>query len=141
MPNWCANNLTISGTPDRLRQFLTENVKEENREKCTETILDFNFVSPQPEGEDWYHWRVENWGTKWTGDVYFVEHAQPDALTINFDTAWSPPEAWIEKASRQYPDLHFYLKYEEPMMNFAGYFQAKNGETAGECTELIEDAQ
>lgn len=134
MPNWCANNLTITGAEERLRQFLTENIIQEG----LETTLDFNFVAPLPEDqkENWYEWRIQNWGTKWKGDVYFVEHAQPDALTINFNSAWSPPEAWVEKASRHYPDLHFYLLYEEAGMNFAGYFQAENGETAGECSEL-----
>ena len=134
MPNWCANNLTITGAEERLRQFLTENIIQEG----LETTLDFNFVAPLPEDqkENWYEWRIQNWGTKWKGDVYFVEHAQPNALTINFNSAWSPPEPWIEKASRHYPNLHFYLLYEEPGMNFAGYFQAENGETAGECAEL-----
>jgi hypothetical protein len=129
MPNWCENNLTINGANERLKQFLSENVKDDRE-------LDFNFVSPSPTDETWYDWRWQNWGTKWTGDVYFVEHAQDDALTINFNTAWSPPNAWIEKASKHYPDLHFYLLYEESGCNFAGYFQAENGETAGECAEL-----
>lgn len=137
MPNWCNNNLTITGTPDRLRQFVAENVKGEIENSIAEITLDFNFVAPLPEDqkENWYDWRCQNWGTKWTGDVYHVD-MDTDTLTINFNTAWSPPEAWIEQASRHYPDLHFYMLYEEPGFNYAGYFQAENGETAGECSEL-----
>ena len=134
MPNWCENNLTITGAEDRLRQFLTENIIQEG----LETTLDFNFVAPLPadQKENWYEWQCANWGTKWKGGIYFVEHAQPDALTINFNSAWSPPEAWVEKASRHYPDLHFHLLYEEPGMDFGGYFIADNGVTEGECADL-----
>jgi len=134
MPNWCSNNLTITGQTDRLKQFLSENITEEG----IETRLNFNFVAPLPEDqqENWYNWQCHNWGTKWIGDVYFVEHAQGDALTINFSTAWSPPEPWLEKASIKYPDLHFHLLYQEEGMDFGGYFTAQNGETAGECAGL-----
>jgi hypothetical protein len=134
MPNWCSNNLTITGQTDRLKQFVSENITEEGNE----TRLNFNFVAPLPEDqqENWYDWKCQNWGTKWIGDVYYIEHAQGDALTINFSTAWSPPEPWLEKASIKYPDLHFHLLYQEEGLDFGGYFVADNGVTAGECAGL-----
>lgn len=55
---------------------------------------------------------------------------------IEFDTAWSPPEYWLVKASAQYPDLQFELKYCEPGNNIAGKFFAKDGEYTQEDWEV-----
>jgi hypothetical protein len=139
MPNWCSNNLKITGNIDRLQQFRAENVKDDGNG----LTLDFNFVAPLPDDqqENWYEWQCKNWGTKWTGDVYNVDtpiypEQGKGELIIGFSTAWSPPEPWLEKASIKYPDLHFHLLYQEEGLDFGGYFVADNGITAGECAGL-----
>ena len=44
----------------------------------------------------WYHWCIENWGTKWDADILGLEVQDYDTLEISFNTAWSPPEGVIE---------------------------------------------
>lgn len=40
---------------------------------------------------DWYGWRLSNWGTKWTGSSAEVLHDSPSAIVVRFDTAWNEP--------------------------------------------------
>ena len=72
-------------------------------------------------GNNWYDWNVRNWGTKW--DVAIGDKDEyPDTemtcddtkfISYQFNTAWSPPLAGIEKLIEQYPSLNFTLSYEE----------------------------
>ena len=69
----------------------------------------------------WYDWRLQNWDTKW--DAYDVEviDEDPDCIEIQFDTAWSPPEAICHALREQYPDLAISWFYDEPGCEIAGY--------------------
>ena len=99
----------------------------------------------------WYGWRCANWGTKWDasfdGGRIFIglseeakEAARPSDMAVvvgdhaiyEFDTAWSPPEAWFLRVIEQHPDLGFQLEYGEPGADFAGRVVASGG-------EVIED--
>ena len=77
--------------------------------------------------EDWYGWRIANWGTKWDVSDSWVDEHDGDALTINYTTAWGPNSMFINYASTQFPNLHFKLSYEEPGMGFCGCYEVKNG--------------
>ena len=69
----------------------------------------------------WYDWRVNHWGTKW--DCYDVEVTDddPECLEIQFNTAWSPPEAICHALREQYPDVSISWFYDEPGCEIAGY--------------------
>ena len=69
----------------------------------------------------WYDWRVQNWDTKW--DAYDVEVTDddPDCLEVQFNTAWSPPEAICSALREQYPDVSISWFYDEPGCEIAGY--------------------
>ena len=69
----------------------------------------------------WYDWRVRNWDTKW--DAYDVEviDEDHDCVEIQFNTAWSPPEAICSALREQYPDLSISWFYDEPGEEIAGY--------------------
>ena len=43
--------------------------------------------------EDWYLWRLDNWGTKWdTGQSYgTVSVGHPTKIELDVETAWTPP--------------------------------------------------
>jgi hypothetical protein len=71
---------------------------------------------------NWYLWRVANWGTKWDigcGDGYGLEPTRVDnELSITFDSAWSPPLGFYERLVVLGFDVQ--ASYFEPGMSFAG---------------------
>lgn len=135
MPNWCNNSITITGPSSELKRFYEEN-KGINPEGEKSELL-FSKALPEPfktdeidpstgKEFDWWNWRINNWGTKWeTLDVQFdIDETQ---LWYNFDTAWSPPEHWFMKVVGLYPELNFYMTFEEPGMAFKGSAQRTKG--------------
>ena len=69
----------------------------------------------------WYDWRLANWDTKWDAYDVVVTDEDPDQFEVEFNTAWSPPEAVCHALREQYPDLSVSWFYDEPGMEFAGY--------------------
>ena len=43
-----------------------------------------------------------------------------ESISFGFDTAWSPPMAWLKMAVSLFPELEFKLHYEESGGFFAG---------------------
>ena len=82
---------------------------------------DGTFQSTGRHDDRWYDWRLANWDTKW--DCYDVEVVDddPECTEIQFNTAWSPPEAICSALREQYPDLAVSWFYDEPGMEIAGY--------------------
>lgn len=83
----------------------------------------FQAFIPMPENvEDWYSWRVKNWGTKWDSnnfDLYCP--IEGDNATITFDTAWSPPIPFYNKLVELGFDVD--ATYTEEGMFFAGHYE------------------
>lgn len=176
MPNWCMNELSVSGEAKELKKFVMDSQGLPAKyppvyradgtilfdsPKYTEPYFCFNALLPTPEevlaigfdghekipelnrryalhGQtlypiDGYHWNIANWGTKW--DVYSDAitpedmgwHEGAEKICFSFDTAWSPPCAWLEAIAEKYPALHFQLHYEEPGCFFAGDLYGENG--------------
>ena len=129
MPNWCANNVVIrhndSAAMDRV-------------EKALETGLFGEFL-PTPaellEGEGWYDWRVENWGTKWDvkNDGSLMADRFGQTLTLSFDTAWAPAIGFYEKLTELGYDVR--ASYWEPGMDFAGTYTSEDGDDYYEGSE------
>ena len=69
----------------------------------------------------WYDWRLQNWDTKWDAYDVYVTDDDPESLEIEFNTAWSPPEAICHAIREQYPDLSVSWFYDEPGCELAGY--------------------
>ena len=147
MPNWCWNNLSVSGDEIQLREFVeksTINI-EENDE------FSFNGTYPMPKtlritagthlsfiekikryiniklyGHDnWYNWSIANWGTKWDACEPHIDNNDINFFSVSFDTAWGPPIEWINNIMQDFPDLCFELEYDEPGMCFGGLLQAQ----------------
>ena len=51
------------------------------------------FKSTGQSDDRWYDWRVQNWDTKWDCYDVVVTDDDPESVEIEFNTAWSPPEA------------------------------------------------
>ena len=153
MPNWCNNNISITG-PNSVIDKIEKIVKEEestdlsSKEKGeTPGLLQFmapmpkeldgttapssSAKKPQPmvEGFDnWYDWRVENWGTKWElCEFYGVDrqyHSEQNegesTITFGFDSAWSPPINAYEQFLRDNEDCSLKAWYYEGGCDFMG---------------------
>jgi hypothetical protein len=84
---------------------------------------------------NWYDYCVNEWGTKWDvggeGDQATVE--SPNAIKMNFDSAWAPPIAAMEK----FQDLGFKVKlvYWESGMCYCGLFD-ENGDDYLDYTDM-----
>jgi hypothetical protein len=118
MPNWNENKLSIMDCSPELESYLKENG------------LSFEKIKPTPpellEGNGWYNWRLENWGTKW--DLSEQEQREVADQLISEDcdfqapfmTAWSPPLQAIAALSEMFPNDQFTLDYFEGGCWFAG---------------------
>lgn len=155
MPNWCNNTLEIQGSKkdrEAIKSQLNYSYTWKGKtltqvedkwelvykeEEIKDPIFAFNNVLPEPEfegEEDWYHWRLANWDTKWNpSEVCIGEN--DNTLVYTFDTAWSPPMAIYYELSKQYPDVVLIAKYEEPGVDFFGVHIIKNGEDVNSYQE------
>jgi len=118
MPNWCWNHLEVTGDEKQLQEFV------EKSTKATKEEFSFEGTLPCGDREDWYNWSCENWGTKWDACDSHVNESEPQCFSVGFDTAWSPPIAWIQNIMDKYPNLEFSLEYDEPGMCFGGHLIA-----------------
>ena len=79
------------------------------------------FKSTGVSDDRWYDWRLQNWDTKWDAYDVVVTDDDPDQLEVEFNTAWSPPEAICNEIREQYPDVSVSWFYDEPGCEIAGY--------------------
>jgi hypothetical protein len=129
MPNWCMNYLMVDGSEKDVQRF-----KKDVKSKEYDLVLDG--VHPMPKSlenttapddkPNWYDWRIKNWGTKWDVEGKLIEELGCN-LQYVFQSAWSPPVAWLKKVSKRYPRLFFRLQYYEEDIGFMGIAKAKNG--------------
>lgn len=153
MPNWCANNAEFNNDDvaevaklEAHLKFLDEKEKSDSPEPGL-----FGYFVPRPpefdEGDSWYTWNVENWGTKWEASIYSWEKLNDNSIRINFDTAWSPPIAFYEFLARN-TEWYVTATYYEPGMAFVGsniggddeYYQIENIDSLDDIPEdLIEE--
>ena len=149
MPNWCNNKVKVFGEAEQLAQvaqiFKDEksvfnniiqspdwkrlpNEKgqfpqlEQHKNPKTGEVMWETYNFPDGKNDDrWYHWCIENWGTKWDVSELDVEYDE-EVLDLTFSTAWSPPEGIMQVLKDKYPDLGFTCFYDEPGMEVAGYY-------------------
>jgi len=154
MPNWCNNDLTVTGPAKALAAFVKKSKTagvDEDGKACGN---DFSFEPhlPLPKcldiGPDdgkkrpanvaatgfssWYDRNNAVLGTKWDVRGELCKGASDSrTAAYTFDSAWSPPQAGIEAVSALYPSLTFELTWDEPGGDFGGNATYK----AGDCLE------
>ena len=149
MPNWCDNQITITG-PNSVIDQIEKIVKDE---KDDQGLL--NFFHPMPKElrdttadgskdkemldkyghSDWYSWATDNWSTKWDcNEFYGVDRQHHEAgksglsltstISFGFSSAWSPPigayERFIMNMSEKKQDVSIKAYYYEGGCDFAG---------------------
>jgi hypothetical protein len=117
MPNWCSNEITITGDVTKIVQAL-ESIENKEENNLFKTLIDI----PQDEYEkDWYNTNLKWFGTKW--DVSYEEsdpqEIDDNGLVLTPNTAWSPPIEFCVNLAKKYGvevDLYYY----EAGMDFCG---------------------
>ena len=130
MPNWCSNNLTITGDTDTLVQL--KEVIESDGEGLLEAI--------KPIGEWEYGNAVEAWGTKWDVSTEGLEYTDngDGTSTIEgwFQSAWSPPIEAFQTLSEDWDSCYIQLMYEECGMCFVGCWDSEGADDHYEYSDF-----
>lgn len=128
MPNYCQNKATFTHADKNKVDALFNEFKKLNTD---EKGRPFELLYPLPESaaNNWYEWRIENWGTKWDAiDVgCCLDREDDNTMTVSFSTAWSPPVgvyAQMEKDGWTVDAIYF-----EAGFGFAGEYSEGNDET------------
>lgn len=62
--------------------------------------------------KNWYEWRIRHWGCKWdTFEVKILNHSH-NLFKVEFSTANGTPNRWLQKVSKDYPELEFTIIYD-----------------------------
>lgn len=149
MPNWCLNSVRITNPDPNMitraekafaageffNEFapvprdLKETVEgymgdgEEQREleiKQAYNLKNYGYKT-------WYAFCVNEWGTKWdVGSADEVTKEDDNTLSLNFESAWSPPIQFYDKLKDYGFEVSAY--FYEPGMGFCGRYDAEYGE-------------
>jgi hypothetical protein len=113
MPNWCSNEITISGDVTRIVEAL-ESIESKQENNVFKTLIDV------PQDEDWYNTNLKYFGTKWDVSYYECDPQEFDGgLVIMPNTAWSPPIEFGVNLAKKY-GVEVELYYQESGMDFCG---------------------
>jgi len=155
MPNWCSNTLQISGDKEQLEMFKQKSISKSAMDvdiflmdgciPMPEELAICEDITPEENAEriakygydNWYFWRLENWGSKWDAQEPYIEEDE-NGLTINFDTAWSPAIPYIKQVAKMFPDLIFDLYFMETGEWFAGRVFVKGEEVEEQYGEPMQ---
>jgi len=150
MPNWCDNQITITG-PNSVIDKIEKIIKEE---KDTNGLLNFFYPMPkQLEGTEagppaktkkeklerarlqveygasnWYDWRTTNWSTKWeVCEFYGVDRQYQSeqnegesTISFGFSSAWAPPIGAYEMFLEKNEECSLRAFYYEGGCDFMG---------------------
>ena len=158
MPNWCNNNITITG-PNKIIDKIEKIVKNEKYEKQADGLL--HYFHPMPEGliettadgsknkammkkygySNWYDWAVENWSTKWDiHEFYGVDrnyiNDDESEISFGFDSAWAPPIGAYENFIAENSNVGIRATYYEGGCDFMGIWD--NGDD--QCWNISDTA-
>ena len=110
MPNWCENNLSVTGEKNEVKRFY-----EKGLEKCLDNIEGEWRLFPYYPNDNQrdYGWCRKNWGT--CSDIDLSNYPsiilEDGMFYVSFETAWRPPVKWLQKVQADYPTLNFELSY------------------------------
>jgi hypothetical protein len=127
MPNWCENDLHVSGPEADLKDFLAYARGKDGEGEPT--ILDFTKFIPIPEGtKNEAEWCRRHWGTRTDPqDARLDDDEVLNECCIKYETAWTPALGPVLAMSARFPGLEFELKYREPNEAYHGRYCCEGG--------------
>lgn len=139
MPNWCDNQIKISGSKASISQI--KSTLEKNKSGGLFDVLVGKLADGQTEGQydgNWYDTNIERWGCKWDVDIEFESMGlEDDCIYMNIQTAWSPCNGFLRLLSDKY-GVDVENNYSESGNDFAGVFTIEDGNESDECYEYLE---
>ena len=139
MPNWCDNQITITGDKSVIDK-IEKIVKEEDKSDIG--LLQFMYPCPEElesttaDGSknkalikkyghsDWYSWKTDNWCTKWEVNEFYGVDRHDDTISFAFSSAWAPPTGaythFITSMAEKNLDVSLKAYYYEGGCDFAG---------------------
>jgi hypothetical protein len=143
MPNWCENRVTMKFEDKaEYAEFVDRLIQKENLDEFEDENKMFETFVPTPEGlsDDWYEWRVENWGTKWNPTIFSMSmEDELKTIVMSMDTAWSPPIGFFSKLTELFPSLSIVLHYVEEAMAFMGTAWISNGDVTENSFDITRE--
>lgn len=76
---------------------------------------------------DWYHWSIDNWGTKWNAYDISIVRKDSSKVEIVFNTAWSFPLPVFTKMQEMFPELVFTTYSVDEGWIFVSHGETQNG--------------
>jgi len=143
MPNWCNNTIEIKGSTETIKKLWEGATAEGDDGGLLNSMVPMpkalnDTTSPTPPDSEqpvvdgfnnWYDWRVSNWGCKWdvnTEGLEFHDHGDGTAeITGWFDSPWGPPIGAYEKFCDDMDGVYLEAYYEEGGMDFAGHWTSE----------------
>ncbi len=121
MPNWCNNNITISGNEGTIKALtaVLKNLKD-NDDVFKSLIGIPTHMSEGDYKEKWYNTNIDWFGTKW--DISYSYHMfnfNKDEISFSCETAWSPPIPFMENLCKMY-QVNGHIYYSEGGVGFTG---------------------
>ena len=126
MPNWCNNNITISGDEGTIRTLtaVLKSIKTSDEEQSNNVFQSLiglpQHMSDGDYKEKWYDTNIEWFGTKW--DISYSEdmfNFSKNEISFSCETAWSPPIPFLQNLCEMYK-VNANLFYSEGGVGFSG---------------------
>ena len=160
MPNWCNNNVEISGPKKIIDQI--EKIVDESKNTEGQGLFDWMWPMPKELRDttadfkddkkmlkkfghsDWYSWATEEWGTKWdVSEFYSVDRTSAldesgtvHTIKFGFDTAWGPRLTAFANWLINNEECSLKCWYYEPGCDFAGEWDNHDDQ----CIEISTEA-
>lgn len=160
MPNWCNNNISISGPTETIKQLWNDAEAAEGLLSAISPIPEIlkDTTSPTPADIDqvqqqtmiaqtgydnWYDWCVANWGVKWDVSLEgleFTDNSDGTAMIEGwFDSAWAPPITAYNTFCDDMDNCSLEASYHEPGMDFAGFYSDGDDEYMDGISEHLDN--
>lgn len=120
MPNWCYNEIEISGDKEKMLPIIE--ILEKSKENGSRNVMTDLIGSDSNYGTDWYNHNINRFGTKWDfsyEDANIQVTTDKDFISMSVETAWSPPENFVDILCKQF-GVNGHIYCQEPGCDFAG---------------------
>lgn len=140
MPNWCSNQIEITGDKEGLSQI--KGILESNPNGSMFELLVGKLADGQTEEQyagDWYDTNIERWGCKWDVDIELDSMTiDEDGIHFYLETAWSPCNEFLRLLHHKY-GVFVKNEYSEQGNDFVGIYQIGEDELlVDDCWEYLE---